>query len=154
MPAKYALHNQLPNVKGTVLWYAKAAVDNVGNYGSMLRNVYWKYPALQPSMPFIDGKAPKKVKRMKVLNIDGDMVLFWTAPSGKSWKDMATKYVVYRFEKGQKTDISNPMNIITITSDTYLKLPYQDGTKEYTYVVTALDRMQNESKAVKKKVKL
>ena len=46
------------------------------------------------------------------------------------------------------------MNIITITSDTYLKLPYQDGTKEYTYVVTALDRMQNESKAVKKKVKL
>ena len=154
MPAKYALHNQLPNVKGTVLWYAKAAVDNVGNYGSMLRNVYWKYPALQPSMPFIDGKAPKKVKRMKVLNIDGDMVLFWTAPSGKSWKDMATKYVVYRFEKGQKTDISNPMNIITITSDTYLKLPYQDGTKEYTYAVTALDRMQNESKAVKKKVKL
>ena len=154
MPAKYTLHNQLSNVKGTVLWYAKAAVDNVGNYGSMLRNVYWKYPALQPSMPFIDGKAPKKVKRMKVLNIDGDMVLFWTAPSGKSWKDMATKYVVYRFEKGQKTDISNPMNIITITSDTYLKLPYQDGTKEYTYVVTALDRMQNESKAVKKKVKL
>ena len=55
LPAKMQLHQQLPGVKGSVLWYAKAAVDNVGNYGTMLRNTYWRYPALQPSMPFIDG---------------------------------------------------------------------------------------------------
>ena len=37
---------------------------------------------------------------------------------------------------------------------TYLKLPYEDGKTKYTYVVTALDRLHNESKAVKKRVKL
>ena len=37
LPAKMRLHQQLPAVKGTVLWYAKAAVDNVGNYGTALR---------------------------------------------------------------------------------------------------------------------
>ena len=64
MPAKFKLHKDMSNVQGTVLWYAKAAVDNIGNYGMVLRNVYWKYPALQPLMPFIDDKAPKKVRAM------------------------------------------------------------------------------------------
>jgi hypothetical protein len=35
-----------------------------------------------------------------------------------------------------------------------LRLPYKDGKTKYTYVVTALDRLQNESKLVKRKVKL
>ena len=33
-------------------------------------------------------------------------------------------------------------------------LTWYDGTTQWTYVVTALDRLQNESKAKKKKVKL
>jgi len=41
-----------------------------------------------------------------------------------------------------------------ITTNTFYKLPYINGNHRYTYVITALDRMQNESKAVKKKVKL
>ena len=49
LAAKMSLHEQLPNVKGTVLWYAKAAVDNIGNYGTSLRNTYWKLPVLQPT---------------------------------------------------------------------------------------------------------
>ena len=34
------------------------------------------------------------------------------------------------------------------------KLPYNMGQDKYTYVVTALDRLHNESKGVKVKVKL
>jgi len=154
LPAKMTLHKQLPYVKGTVLWYAKAAVDNVGNYGTTLRNVYWKYPALQPEMPFIDGKAPQKVKKLKPMWIDGDYVLFWTAPAAKNWDDEAVKYVVYRFAKGEKVDINDPSKIITITNETFYKLPYEKGNEKWTYVVTALDRLQNESKIAKKKIKL
>jgi uncharacterized lipoprotein YddW (UPF0748 family) len=154
MSAKFKLHEQMKNVQGTVLWYAKAAVDNTGNYGTMLRRNYWRYPALQPRMTFIDADAPGKVRKVKpVWTADGYM-LFWTAPKGKDWKDEAVKYVVYRFKKGEKVNIDNPSKIVTITSDTYISLPYQDGKTKYTYVVTALDRLQNESKAVKKNVKL
>ena len=32
--------------------------------------------------------------------------------------------------------------------------PYEDGKTKYRYVVTALDRLHNESKSVAKKVKL
>lgn len=154
MPAKYALHNQMHNVCGTVLWYAKAVVDNIGNYGSLLRDVYWKYPALQPRMPFIDNTPPKKVRKLKPVWTSDGYILFWSAPRGKDWDDMAHKYVVYRFAKGEKVNTADPSKIVAITNKTYYKLPYQDGKTRYTYIVTALDRMQNESKTTKKKVKL
>ena len=154
MPAKMSLHKQLPNVKGTVLWYAKAAVDDTGNYGTMLRKSYWKYPVLHPDMSFISKKTPGKVKRMKAMWIDNDYVLFWTAPKGKSWENTAVKYVIYRFAKGEKVNLNDPAKIVTITSDTFYKLPYATGKEKYTYVVTALNRLQNESKAKKKTVKL
>ena len=154
LPAKMRLHRQLPAVKGTVLWYAKAAVDNVGNYGTALRNNYWRYPALQPSMPFISDKAPKKVTKVKPIWTSDGYVLFWTAPKGKDWQDEAVKYVVYRFAAGEKVDINDPSKIVAITATTYYKLPYNDGKQKYTYVVSALNRLQNESKVVKKKIKL
>ena len=154
LPAKMRLHRQLPAVKGTVLWYAKAAVDNVGNYGTALRNNYWRYPALQPSMPFISDKAPKKVTKVKPIWTSDGYVLFWTAPKGKNWQDEAVKYVVYRFAAGEKVDINDPSKIVAITATTYYKLPYIDGKQKYTYVVSALNRLQNESKVVKKKIKL
>ena len=154
LSAKMALHRQLPAVKGTILWYAKAAVDNVGNYGTSLRQNYWRYPALQPEMPFIDDKAPKKVRKVKpVWTADGYM-LFWTAPKGKGWKDEAQKYVVYRFAKNEKLNLNDPSKICAITSQTFYKIPYVDGKTKWVYAVTALDRLQNESKAVVKKVKL
>ena len=154
LPAKMRLHRQLPAVKGTVLWYAKAAVDNVGNYGTALRNNYWRYPALQPSMPFISDKAPKKVSKVKSIWTSDGYVLFWTAPKGKNWQDEAVKYVVYRFAANEKVDINDPSKIVAVTAATYCKLPYNDGKQKYTYVVSALNRLQNESKVVKKKIKL
>lgn len=154
MPAKHGLHRDMAHVQGTVLWYAKAVVDNVGNYGTMLRTNYWRYPALQPRMPFIDGRAPKKPRKVKPVWTSDGYILFWQAPNGKGWKDEAVKYVVYRFEKGERVNIDDPSKIVAITAETMYRLPYSDGSARYTYVVTALDRMQNESKAKKVKVKL
>lgn len=154
MNAKYMLHQQLKNVSGTVLWYSKAAVDNVGNYGHALRNYYWKTPALQPLMPNVDAKAPKKPKKVQPVWTSDGLLLFWMQPKGKGWKDEVVRYVVYRFAKGQRIDTSRPEAIVAITSNTFVKLPYDKGNDKYTYVVTALDRMSNESKGVKKKVKL
>ena len=152
LTAKMLLHSQLPNVKGTVLWYAKAAVDNVGNYGTTLRNVYWRYPALQPLMPQIDSKAPGKVRKLQQIDIDGKRVLCWTEPKAKRWGDIAARYVVYRFDQGESIQLDDPSHIVAIPSQTYYELPELESGK-YTYVVTALDRIQNESKGKKVKIK-
>ena len=147
MPAKYKLHDFANNVQGTVLWYAKAAVDNIGNYGKMLRNVYWRTPALQPLMPFISKKQPGKPRKVKMVWTSDGPMLFWTAPKTKSkskdWASNAHQYAVYC-----------DGTLIAVTSDTFFKLPYVDGKTKHTYVVTSLNRIHNESKAVKKKIKL
>ena len=154
LAAKMNLHRQNPAVKGTVLWYAKAAVDNVGNYGTQLRNVYWKNTVLQPEMSFITSKAPKKVKKLSPVWTDDGYILFWTPAKGKTWETTSEKYVVYRFAKGEKINIDDASKIVAITDQFFYKLPYENGTEKYTYVVTALNRIQNESKPAKKVVKL
>jgi hypothetical protein len=105
-------------------------------------------------MPFIDGKAPKKVRKVKAVWTSDGYVLFWTAPKAKGWKDEVTKYVVYRFNRKEKVNTDDPSKIVAITTQPFYKLPYNDGNTKFVYVVTALDRLQNESKVVKKKVKL
>lgn len=157
MPAKFKLHDEMPNVKGTVLWYSTALVNNVGNYQSVLRSNYWKHPALQPLLPYIDDKAPKKVKKLKFMNVDGDRVLFWTKPKGNGWKDEAVKYVVYEFQKGEPIDLNNSSRIRGITSEPYFKVMAEKNgsaaTPQSVFVVTALDKMNNESKPAKVTVK-
>jgi uncharacterized lipoprotein YddW (UPF0748 family) len=154
LAAKMALHAELPRIQGTVLWYAKAAVDNVGNYGTLLRNNYWRMPALQPLMPHIDKKAPKAPRKLKAVSMDdGEHVLFWMPPKGKGWQDEAASYVVYRFEKGEPINIDDPSKIVKVTTDCLYMIPAGQSGR-FTYVVTALDRMQNESKIAKVKVKL
>ena len=153
MARKMALHAELPNVKGTVLWYAKAVVDNVGNYGTRLRELYWRNPALQPAMKHIDNKAPKKPRKVQAVDIEGQKVLFWTAPKGEGWKDAAANYVVYRFNQGDKVTVDDASKIVAITSDTHYEMPRETPGTKCTYAVTALDRMQNESSYKKVKVK-
>jgi uncharacterized lipoprotein YddW (UPF0748 family) len=153
LAAKMRLHDYLPNVKGTVLWYAKAVVDNIGNYGTSLRNIYWRYPALQPLSPTIKSKTPGKVRKMKLMEFGSRKVLFWTAPKAKSWDTEATKYVVYRFNRGERININDSKKIVAITANTFYELPFAEAKTRYTYAVTALNRLDYESKQVKKKVK-
>ena len=120
----------------------------------MLVNKYHKYPALPPTSPFIDDKAPGKVRKVKPVWTEDGYILFWTAPKAKTEMDRAVQYVVYRFDRKEKVNLNDPSHIVAVTRDTYYKLPYEDGRTKYRYVVTALDRLHNESKSVSKKVKL
>ena len=154
LPAKMKLQRALPTVQGSCQWYAAAVVENHGNYATLLEKEYHRYPALIPTSPFMDDKAPNKVKKLKMVWTYEGPVLFWTAPKAKTEMDQAIQYVVYRFGNKEKIDLNDPSKIVTITRDTFVKLPYDGGKVKYQYVVTALDRLHNESKAVKKKVKL
>ena len=141
-------------IDGNCFWYSAALADNVGNYAYELQEDYHLFPALQPAMPHIDDKAPEKPRKVKALWMPDGYYLFWTAPKAKTEMDRARQYVVYCFTKGEKIDISKTEHILGVTNKTMFKLPYQNGRQKFIYVVTALDRLQNESKAVKKKVKL
>ena len=48
----------------------------------------------------------------------------------------------------------DPSHIVAITHDPFYEIPTTMEQGKYVYLVTALDRLQNESKTVKKKVKM
>ncbi|MBQ7362784.1 MAG: hypothetical protein IJW68_09900, partial [Bacteroidaceae bacterium] len=84
---------------------------------------------------------------------DGD-ILVWLTPNKEKTKpmDKVVNYVVYCFAKGEKVNTENAANIVAITPNNYYRLP-ANAEGKFTYVVTSLDRMQNESKGKKIKVK-
>lgn len=154
LPLKMRIQRSYQSVGGSCQWPATSVVANEGRYLDALVSEYNKYPSLVPVFDFMDDKAPKSVRKVKSLwTIDGYM-LFWTAPKAKTLMDEAIRYVIYRFERGEKIDLEDPSHIVAITPNEYYKLPYVDGQKKYTYVVTALDRLHNESKYKRKKVSL
>lgn len=154
LPRKMLLQRNYQSIGGSCQWYASAVVDNIGNYRDALRKEYHKYPALQPVYDFIDHEAPEKVRKLKPVWTEDGYILFWTAPKYKEEMNRAVQYVIYRFGANEEVDIDDPSHIVGVTRNTFFKLPYEDGKIKYRYVVTALDRLNNESKSVKKKIKL
>src|SRR5690606_7965513 len=103
--------------------------------------------ALIPTMPWIDDTAPAAPILREVGGNQGDGVkLEWTdALPGES-----AYYVVYRFDENETTEIANPENIMAIMPRTpYATQKWTDKTTdkrtEYSYLITAVDRLHNES---------
>ena len=87
-----------------------------------------------------------------MFNVEGQRVIFWTAPKGSGWESAAALYGVYRFNKGERIDLDDNSHLLLLTPETFYELPATEAGNS-VYVVTALDRMQNESKGAKVKVK-
>lgn len=102
----------------------------------------------------IGRKAPKHVKKLDVIWTDDGPVLCWTAPKYKDEMNRPVKYVVYRFVKSEKVDLNDATKIMGFTTQPFFPLTYEGGKVKYNYVVTALDRLHNESKPKKEKIKL
>lgn len=151
---KMKLQRAYQSIGGSCQWYAGVVVENQGGYRDALVSDYHKYPALPPVFDFMDNEAPDKVRKLKPVWTADGYILFWTAPRHKDEMQRAVQYVVYRFADKETVDLEDPSHIVAVTRDCFYKLPYEDGKTKYRYVVTALDRLHNESKAVKKRVKL
>lgn len=154
LPRKMALERAYQTIGGNCQWPASAVVENAGKYRDALVQEYHKYPALVPVFDFMDDKAPGKVRKVKKVWTEDGYMLFWTPPKAKDEMDRAVQYVVYRFGDKEKVNIDDASHIVAVTRNNFYKLPYKDGKNKYRYVVTALDRLHNESKSVSKKVKL
>lgn len=149
---KFMLMRRQPSIQGYCWWYAEAvrqaqAAAQRASHGDQTL-------ALQPLMPWLDAKAPGAVKNLVFLQTDDGPVLFWEAPAFKNEMDRPIRYVVYRFSKGEKVDIGKAQHIVGITPNTYFALQPENGRKDYVFVVTALDRLQNESPEKKVKATL
>ena len=151
---KMQLQRSYESIGGSCQWPASAVVDNAGGYATALTNEYHRWLSLQPAFPFIDSNAPDKVRGLNVIRTEKGPVLLWTPPRYKNEMNRPIKYVVYRFSRGEKIDLDDATKIVGFTQNTFFLLANEDGNTKYTFVVTALDRLHNESKGQKQKITL
>ena len=147
MPKQVRYIRSNNRVQGSVYFSSKSLSTNAKSFTDSLRNDLYKYPALPPQMPWLDDVMPNAPQNLKAEAKTDGIHLNWTKPLPAKDGETASGYVIYRFEEGEKIDILNPKNILHISYVDYifyLDTNFEKG-KRYNYLVTALDRLKNES---------
>ncbi|MDR0994668.1 MAG: family 10 glycosylhydrolase [Tannerella sp.] len=136
----------LRHVQGHCFWPANELLRNNGGVVDSLRRIYHRYPALPPAYTQMNRKHPKAVNDLQALQTGEGVWLSWNAAIDSSKASAADYFVVYRFDKTGKMDLNDPAHIAGITRQLSFLLPYTPQQEEFRYVVTAVNRYNNESK--------
>ncbi|MGI4974162.1 MAG: glycoside hydrolase family 10 protein [Janthinobacterium lividum] len=140
------------DVQGSVFFSAKSVATNPLHTTDSLRRDAYRAPALVPVMPWLDSLAPRPVRELVLNRHHRTATLSWQPdlrPAADG--DLATYYVLYRFERGQVMGPNDPRRILAVVRPTTLAQPaaFADTTAQpgvaYAYYLTAVDRLHNES---------
>jgi len=147
IPNQVRYMRQNARVQGSVFFSSKSFSTVARATADSLRNDLYKYPALPPQMPWLDEISPNAPREFSAELVTGGVQLKWATPLKATDGETASGYVIYRFDEGEKIGILNPKNILKISFEDFtffLDASVEKG-KRYTYLVTALDRLKNES---------
>lgn len=151
---KMYYERMLPNLQGNCFWPANEILWNNKGVADSLKYHYHRYPALIPAYKHLCDCKPKEVKKLKTEWTAQGFLLHWEARQDPNNPELASYFVVYRFNGNEPADISDPSKIVAITRQKSYMLPYNNGKHKYKYIITAVDHFHNESDGKSKKVKL
>lgn len=133
------------DICGSVWFRAKTFASNTDGIADALEDEFYAHPALVPPMPWLDSIPPNRPRLLSVNAVEGGVLISWQPPKPIEGQDDAVYYVVYRFDEDAHYDRTDPRNIIAIRrTRSFLDLSVEVG-KSYVYIVTAVDRLHNES---------
>jgi hypothetical protein len=99
-------------------------------------------------MSWLDAIKPNTPLLSEALASKNGVNLSWQTPSPAKDGDTASGFVIYRFNDGELINTARVGAILKISFDADLRT-FIDETaekgKKYSYVITALDRIKNES---------
>jgi uncharacterized lipoprotein YddW (UPF0748 family) len=151
IPNQIKYNRNFADVKGTMLFGASSVLNNPLGVKDNLANSLFRYPALLPQMSWLDSVAPDALQVVSAQSVSTGVNL--------SWSDVQTDtayYVIYRAQGEDAPDMNDPATIIK-------QVRKQSGeaqsivdtsalsSETYTYIVTAVDRLHNESPASESK---
>jgi len=145
---RYLRENE--HAQGAVFFSSKSLRDNLAGFNDSLQTDIYKYPSLPPTMPWLDAVKPNAPQLDEAVATKNGVNLTWQTPSTAKDDDTASGFVIYRFNDGESINTSRVRAILKISFDAELR-SFIDETaekgKRYTYVLTTLDRIKNESEA-------
>jgi uncharacterized lipoprotein YddW (UPF0748 family) len=141
---KIELTRDAAHIQGNCWWPGYAVTRNEGGVADLLHNDFQSTIALCPTYPWISNEKPEAVTSLK--HKDGKLT--WTAPKAENKVSDITKFVIYHFKDSKSIDLEDSAAIIAVTN----RYEYE-VSEPGTYIVTALDRVNNESEPTKINIK-
>ncbi len=138
---KVELTRENENIKGNCWWPGYSITKNFEGGADTLAAGFQSTIALVPAYTWISDEAPEAVTGLECK----DGKLTWDAPEAPGQAPAVTKYVVYRLDSPDVSAIGDAENIVAVVYDNAFEIPA--GEAGAYYVVTALDRVNNESAA-------
>ncbi len=142
------MNRKYENVRGCVFFSARSIYDNHNGLLDSLKNNLFRYPALLPTMKWIDSIPPNKPANVSLQKDSNRIILEWKCSEKNSQGETAAGYVIYRFINEEKINLDDPSKIVEIISPGRQRFVDKLDSQikgEIKYVITALDRHQNES---------
>ena len=152
---KIELSRKKKNVSGNCFWYGYQIMNNDYGVRDVLKDKYHDNIALVPAYTHISKDLPKDVKNLRTEWRSDGYYLRWDLDRPKSDIQQPKFFCIYRFPKGVYKNIDKAEYLYDITNKCEYKLPYERGKNNYTFVITTIDMVNNESKrGAAKKIKL
>jgi uncharacterized lipoprotein YddW (UPF0748 family) len=150
MPNELRLNRATPSVLGSIYYNTTSLRANLLGFTDSLKTNFYKTPALIPAMSWKDSVPPNKPTNLTatINATQSSVTLRWTRPTTATDGEIAKYYVVYRFLVNETINLDKSAAIRSITTDTTTN--FTDvfaNPAAFVYVVTAVDRLHNESGA-------
>ncbi|KAA2244984.1 family 10 glycosylhydrolase [Chitinophaga agrisoli] len=149
LPRQIEEARTLNTVQGSIFYSNKSFEGNPLGIEDSLHNHYYRYPALRPLMPWLDPqqKAPKSPYFIDAFERANGLQLYW---SDDDTSGRTQQYVLYRFDAAAAINLNDPTKILGLIPQQpdpqFTDVTYVKG-RSYVYIVTALDRLEQESLA-------
>ncbi len=134
---KVEISRSRQNVAGNCWWPGYSVTRNSGGVADSLANNLQKDIALVPPSSWLSSTPPAAPAKVSV---EPGGVIAWQAPAPQGKIGDVTRFVIYRFDSPENIDVNDASAIIAVVPDMSFKT-----TEPGTYVVSALDRVNNES---------
>ncbi len=155
IPRQISMNRRNPIIEGSAFFSSRSLLANPLRLRDSLQQNYYASRALIPVMEHLEQRKPQSpdFKRPRARRQKEDIRLRWK-PSKADKISPPAYYIIYRGEGGggRIVDYNDPGQILTITPFhqkgrrfQYFDADVQPG-KTYTYTVTALNRLHEESK--------
>jgi uncharacterized lipoprotein YddW (UPF0748 family) len=136
-------------IQGSIFFSSKSLSTVARAVADSLQKDLYRYPALPPQMPWLDDVVPNAPQEFTAVATAEGISLKWVKPLKAQDGETASGYVIYRAEVGEAVNVLNPKYILRISFEdftSYIDTKIEKG-KRYTYLITSLDRLKNESGA-------
>ncbi|WP_459517774.1 glycoside hydrolase family 10 protein [Aquirufa aurantiipilula] len=140
-----SISRSLPKVQGAIYFSSRQISQNTKGWRDSLRTKHFEHIALVPPMLWIDSIAPTAPHQVNLAKQKDQWILRWKEGEPSLDNDPPRYYLVYRIQKDEIEPLDKAENIIYKGSDKQLIIDSKWIKSGTGFVVTALDRLHNES---------